>query len=239
MLVLGLRIWERRQGDTYDVGGGQFQEVVGRRVRRVLLGDVAERGLRPVDVHGRHVYAPEDDVLAVAGDGAGEVDVEVLDLVHEGRLVDRVLDPGDEVGVVGLVAVGGDGVRGRRREGVGVGRVLVREDGERVRLVLQRGARRHRVDPEPVRPRGLVGRDDDVVPLADGEEDVVGCPGLDGDEIAGDDLGWVSVMVSGWGRDRLTVKLCESRDTRNVLSADVLMSRSLYFFPFFSPLVTA
>ena len=125
-----------RRWDTYDVGGGQLDEVVGRGVVCVLVRDVLERGLVPVDVDGGEVDAPHDDVLAVCGHGAGEVYGEVFDLVHKGGFVDCVLDPWDEVGVGGLVAVCGEGAGGGDGQGVRVWGVFVREDGESVGFVL-------------------------------------------------------------------------------------------------------
>lgn len=126
--------------DTYDVRGGQLNEVVSSRVVCVFICDVLQRGDIPVYIDSREVDAPHDDVLAVRRHGASQVERQVFDLIHEGGLVDGVFHPGDEVGVGGLVAVCGEGDGGGDGEGVGVRGVLVGKDGEGVRLALEGGA---------------------------------------------------------------------------------------------------
>lgn len=113
--------------------------------------------------------------------------------------------------VVGLVlavegVVGGRvGRRGQRR---GVGDAGVAHDTQRVvpRVVVAAGSLPD--GSEPIVVRGCIGFDDDVVPLAHGDDETVGRVGLEGHKIHGDDR--QAVAVNGEAEVRVQSRVDEA-----------------------------
>lgn len=144
-----------------NAGSWQLDQVVRMRVACVLVHDVLNRWLLPVDVDCCHVDTPEHNVLLVGGHVRdSQVHAQVLDLAHEGCARD---DVGDD----------------RRRErlftSARLSRACARRVARRCSLVLEDGlavegagsvAAWGRVGVEPVVACGLVGSDDDVVALS-------------------------------------------------------------------------
>lgn len=169
-----------------DVGDGQLDQVFGDRVVSVAFLDIGEDGFLPVDVDGREVYAPVDDVLIVGGDGGAilAVDVEGPRLAGEEVLGHGVGDPWHKgsgfYAVVGLHEGGAGGIT--------VWCALVVEDGGFAAVHgvgIAAAAPVFRQRAEPVVADVLLGFDDDVMALADTEKYPISCDGVDGNEVGG------------------------------------------------------
>lgn len=88
----------------------------------------------PLDVDGRQVDAPHDNVLSVGRNRPRQVNIQLLDLVVEGSRIDRVLHPGHEVRIGWLVTVLRQAPSAAGWQRVLVGSIRVGKDGECVGL---------------------------------------------------------------------------------------------------------
>ena len=165
------------------------QDVVGFRVVGVAVHEVLESGLVPLDVHAGLIEGPDEDGVAAGDDdGFGDVDCEGVDVGEEGVLGHSLFPVRRQV--CGLETTAWCGVCRAGWSG-GIDRVVGPDRAGVVEDVAQ--AAGGDVGAEPVVAFGLVGVDDDVVALADGEEDGFSGVGDDGDEVGGDDLEFVAV----------------------------------------------
>ena len=165
------------------------QDVVRFGIVGVAVHEVLESGFVPLDIHAGLIEGPDEDGVASRyNDGFGDVDCEGVDVGEEGVLGHSLFPVRRQVrglktsawcGVCGAGWSGGiDGVVRPDRAGV-VEDVAQAAGGD--------------VGAKPVVAFGLVGVDDDVVALTDGEEDGFSGVGHDGDEVRGDDLQFVAV----------------------------------------------
>ena len=153
-----------------SVGFGEGDEIHCGWIGIVTSQDVFEGGFVPFDGHGVEVEVPLEEGLAGLVFDEGEPDVEDGGLRDSVVAGDVEFDVGDEVGV-GVIAVEGWGQIGASRIRWELGRVGagVGEDGEGVGIQIVTAAGLTD-NVEPVVPDRLVGIDDYVVALADGEE---------------------------------------------------------------------
>ncbi|KAI7341518.1 putative multicopper oxidase, type 1 [Hortaea werneckii] len=155
----------------------------------VVVGEVLQRRLLPVDVHGRVAERPDKERVAAGRElGLRDADVEAaLGVVESagGNGLDPVW-----CGLAWLLAV----ARLRVTAGGRLARrsVAVAPDGFGVEVVCAKAVGRH-VRTEPVVARSLVGLDDNVVTLTNTDENRLYVERLDRDEIGGHDSHVVAI----------------------------------------------
>jgi len=148
--------------------------------------------LLPGHIDTSEVDAPDNNVLAVSRDSlSSKIDLEISCLADEiSAAADSVGDPRNQRArfraVTRLGGTGGCGVCDSNS--------VICEDATAVEIVGTR-ARSHNLSPEPVIACGLVGCEDDIVPLANSEENPASDEGLDWNQIGGDDA--ERVVVEG------------------------------------------
>lgn len=162
--------------DVDEVDVGWVAGVSGEQVRQSRVV--------PGNVNGRRVERPTDDVLAVANDGInrGDTNVEVVDLASKwsaGNSLRPVRHERTRLDAyIGLSERSACWCRLRDR--------AVGPDGATVKVVTAQAVSRG-ISAEPVAASGLVGINDHVVSLTDGEEKPLSCEGLDRNKIGGHD----------------------------------------------------
>lgn len=139
------------------------------RVRGILIDDVLQRRLLPVDIDRRQIDAPNHDVLSITGDLFDvDIDFQILDLVIEVGAGHCCIPPWHERTLI--LAYGW--LSERLRAWVGNGGAGVGEDAATVEVV-RAGTVRCRVCTEPVVTRTGSCVNDDIVALADTKEDPI------------------------------------------------------------------
>jgi len=183
---------------------GKLDQVLSARESVVIVHDILEDRLAPVDIHRGGVDTPDDDVtlsvdVRIAGNGLDtlgntgktETDREKVDLSEEvGDVTNSVGHPGDERSrSVTVTAVGVSRLSGRGSNLLS----LVSHDGVTRTLVEGEAASGLGFSTEPVVTGGLVGIDNNFVSLTDVDQDRVHEDGLGGDEVGSDNLKLMSV----------------------------------------------
>jgi len=180
---------ERFDDDVHPVGALEMRQVDGVEVGCQVKISIVEHLLDDRVLHGRHIggrsadLPPECQRVVLPGE---QLSVEVL---GDNRLADVVRDPGDQVREVlvaadvqhGPLLAGGPFGLGRR------GGVVPHDAADVEGIEVDGEACQHGMGAHPVVGGLLVGLDDDVVTLADGDQQRLGLVGHDGDEVHGDD----------------------------------------------------
>lgn len=164
---------------SYCVLAGNLEQVICARVVRLSFLNVIKSRKIPHDIDGGHVYAPDNDILAIGGDLlTSKIDLQVPNLVEEGFTVYRIRNPRREG--CRITAAGGERCGGAGRVALWCTRVA--EDGAAIE-VIRASTVGGNFGPEPVVANGLVSGEDNIVPLADGEEYPVGVVGFDRNQV--------------------------------------------------------
>lgn len=162
---------------------GNLDEVIGRGIAGITVGDKLKSWLLPVNVNGRHVDTPNDDALVVGRDLLNaNVDVKILGLIDEVGTGNGVGHPRDEGRLIladRWCSISGSSWVTARGTRIG-------EDSA-TEVVVGTGTILSDLGAEPVVADCLVCRYDNLVALADGEEDPLSGNWFDGDEVTSND----------------------------------------------------